>query len=130
MLLRATLVWIIIALAETLHGIARVRLVNRRLGDRRARQVAVFTGSAIILCIGWFAVPWIRPASAPDCFTIGALWLFLMLAFEITLGRIVFRMKWARIAADFDPTKGGLLALGMLMLFATPWMIAEWRGLL
>ena len=128
MLLKAIVIWVVIALAETVHGIARVRLLNRRLGDHRARQVAVFTASAIILAIAWFTVPWIAPASRNECFTIGGLWLVLMLAFEITLGRVVFRMKWARIAADFDPTKGGLLALGMLVLFAAPWLIAHWRG--
>ncbi|HEY5553178.1 MAG TPA: hypothetical protein VIK52_14895 [Opitutaceae bacterium] len=129
MLLKATAICIVIAAAETLHGIARVRFLNRRLGDKRARQVAVFSASAIILFIGWFTVPWIAPASRADCLSIGALWLALMLAFEFTLGRMVFRMPWRRIFADFDPTKGGLLAIGMLVLFATPWIIANWRAL-
>lgn len=128
-LLKATVICIVIAVAETLHGIARVRFLNRRLGDKRARQVAVFTASLIILCIGWFTVPWIAPASRADCLAIGALWLALMLAFEFTLGRAVFRMPWRRILADFDLTQGGLLALGMIVLFTTPLIVASARSL-
>lgn len=127
MIAKATLVWIVIAAAETLHGIARVRFLNRRLGDRRARQVGVFTGSLIILCIGWFAVPWIAPASRGDCIAIGALWLGLMLAFDVAIGRLAFRVPWSRIAADFNPVKGGLLGFGMLVLFATPMIVASVR---
>jgi hypothetical protein len=129
MIAKAALVWVLIAATETLHGIARVRLLNRRLGDKRARQIAVFTGSVIILGIGWLTVPWIAPASRGDCLAIGALWLALMLAFEFTLGRAVFRMPWRRIFADFDPTKGGFLVLGMIALFATPLIVASARSL-
>jgi hypothetical protein len=128
MLFKAVAIWLAIAAAETLHGIARVRFLNRRLGDRRARQVAVFTGSMIILGIGWFAVPWIAPTSRIDCLAIGALWLGLMLAFDIAIGRLAFRVPWSRIAADFNPAKGGLLGFGMLVLFATPWIVAWVRS--
>jgi hypothetical protein len=31
------------------------------------------------------------------------------LAFDIAFGRLYFRFPWHRIAADFDPRKGGLL---------------------
>jgi len=127
MIAKAALVWIVIAVAETLHGIARVRILNPRLGDRRARQVGVFTGSLIILCVGWFAVPWIAPASLGDCIATGALWLGLMLAFDIAIGRFAFRVPWSRIAADFNLARGGLLGIGMLVLFATPMIVASLR---
>ena len=54
---RALVIWLLIAAAEVLHGILRVRLLNRRVGDHRARQIGVFSGSAIILLIAWFTVP-------------------------------------------------------------------------
>ena len=46
----------LIAAAEVLHGVLRVSLLNRRVGDHRARQIGVFTGSAIILIISWLTV--------------------------------------------------------------------------
>lgn len=90
MILRALLIWTVLALAETLHGILRIKFLNVRLGDRRARCLGVFTGSAIILIIGWFTVPWIGPSSLVDCLFIGALWLALMLSFDIIFGRLSF----------------------------------------
>lgn len=51
MLFRALIVCLVIAMAETIHGILRVRLLNRRVGDHRARQISVGTASLIILAI-------------------------------------------------------------------------------
>jgi hypothetical protein len=130
MLFRALLIWLLIAVAEVLHGILRVRFLNPRVGDRRARQMAVFTGSGIILVIAWFSVPWIGPATSGHCIAVGLLWLVLMLAFEIAFGRLVFRASWERIASDFDFRKGGLLSLGMLALLAAPLLVVKLRGLI
>jgi hypothetical protein len=129
MLLRALLVCVLIALAETLHGILRVRLLNRRVGDHRARQLSVGTASLIILGIAWLTLPWIAPRTPPDALAVGALWLAGMLAFEFCLGRLVFHLPWRRILADFDLRRGGLLGFGMLVLFFAPWLVGRWRGL-
>ena len=130
MLFRALFIWLLIAVAEVLHGILRVRFLNPRVGDLRARQIAVFTGSGIILVIAWFAVPWIGPSTSGHCIAVGFLWLVLMLAFEIAFGRLVFRASWERLASDFNFRKGGLLAIGMLVLFAAPLLVVRLRGLI
>jgi hypothetical protein len=127
--LRAFVIWLLIAAAEVLHGILRVRFLNRRVGDHRARQIAVFTGSGIILAIAWFFVPWLGASSSGQMLGVGFLWLALMLAFEIAFGRLVFRASWQRIAADFDFRKGGLLSIGMAVLLFAPLLVAKLRGL-
>lgn len=129
MLLRALIVWVVIALAETIHGILRVRLLNRRIGDHRARQIGVGTASLIILAIAWLTLPWIAPTSPGDALAIGTLWLAAMLAFEISLGRFVFHASWDRIASDFDLRRGGLLGFGMLILFFAPLLSARYHQL-
>ena len=130
MLGRALAVWLVIAVAEVLHGILRVALLNRRVGDRRARQIGVFSGSALILLIAWLTAPWLRMATVVDALTIGLLWLGLMLGLEVAFGRLVFRASWRRLAADFDFRQGGLLSLGMLVLLLAPLLAAKGRGLL
>lgn len=129
LLLKAALIWVGIALAETLNGIFRMKLLNRRLGDRGARRVGVFTGSILIFLVGWFTMPWIGPSSLPESLAVGACWLVLMLAFDIGFGRLVFRVSWKRIASDFDLRKGNLLTLGMIFLFLTPLLAGKIRGL-
>ena len=128
-LFRACLIWLIIATAEVLHGIIRVRLLNRRVGDHRARQIGVFTGSGIILVIAWFSVPWLGASSAAQLLGAGFLWLTLMLALEVVFGRLVFRASWQRLAAEFDFRKGGLLSIGMAVLLFAPLLAAKLRGL-
>ena len=44
MIIKALVIWLLIAVADVLHGVLRVSLLNRRVGDHRARQIAVFTG--------------------------------------------------------------------------------------
>ena len=127
MLFKAFHVWCLIAVAEVGQGFLRVRLLNRRVGDHRARQIGVFTGSAIILAIAWFTVPWVGPVTTSQQLGVGLLWLALMLAFEVGFGRIVFRASWQRIAADFDLRKGNLLAIGMLVLFLAPVIVESLR---
>ena len=126
---RALLVWMIIALTEVAHGILRVRLLNRRVGDHRARQIAVGTGSLILLAITSLTLPWIAPATAGDALAIGTLWLVAMLTFEIALGRFVFRVSWDRIGADFDLGRGGLLGFGMLVLWGAPLLLGKYHHL-
>jgi hypothetical protein len=115
-LFKAFLIWMLIAGAEVLHGILRVRLLNRRVGDNRVRQIAVFSGSGIFLGIAWFTVPWLGASSGGQLFGDEFLWLVLMLAFEIAFGRWVFRVLWQRIAAKFDFRKGGLLSMGIFII--------------
>lgn len=125
---RALAIFALIALVETIHGSLRVRFLNRPLGDHRARQVGVFTGSLLILLIAWLTDPWLAAPSAGSAWAIGAAWVSLMLAFEIWVGRVLFHARWPRIWADFDPRRGGWLGLGMIVLAAAPWLAGGVRG--
>jgi len=130
LLLRGVSIWFLIAAAETLHGIARLRILNRRFGDKRARQIGVGTGSIIILALAWLTIPWLGVRTVGDAFAVGLLWFVLMICFDLGLGRFVFRFSWDRLLAEFDPRKGGFLALGMIVLGLAPFLAAIARGLL
>ena len=112
-----------------MHGILRVRLLNRQVGDRRARQIGVFTGSGTIFVIAWFLVPRLGASSIGELLGVGFLWLALMLAFEVAFGRLVFRASWPQLASDFDFRKGGLMSIGMAALLFAPLLVGKLRGL-
>ncbi|MDI1319324.1 MAG: hypothetical protein PSW75_03905 [bacterium] len=118
-----------IAPVETVQGILRVRLLNRRVGDHRARQIGVAVASFLILLIAWRTVPWIAPGTAGQALAVGSVWLALLLAYDLGLGRLYFGVPWARIAADFAVRRGGYLGLGMLLLFLAPLLVAKFPGL-
>lgn len=123
----AVAAWALIAGVEVIHGILRVRFLNPRVGDHRARQIAVFSGSALILLMAYALVPPLDIHSRMGLLGVGLLWVLLMLAFEIILGRWVFHLSWKRIGSDFDLRQGGLLAFGMLVLFLAPLLVMKLR---
>jgi hypothetical protein len=47
--LRVLAVWVLLRSAEVVHGVARTLLLAPAGGDVRARQLAVFSGSLLIL---------------------------------------------------------------------------------
>jgi hypothetical protein len=116
---RALVVVVVIAGVETLHGIARTMWVTPRLGDLRARQLGVLTGSLLILAIATITIRWLGPRTIRQKLTIGALWLVSMLAFEAGLGWAL-GASWSRLAADYDPAQGGFMLFGMAILLLAP----------
>ncbi len=116
-----------IACVETLHGIARTLWLTPRLGDLRARQVGVLTGSLLILAIATLAIRWLGPRTGRQKLAIGALWLVCMLAFEIGVGRAL-GASWSRVAADYDPAQGGFMLFGMAVLLFAPMLACRIRN--
>jgi hypothetical protein len=117
--IRAVSVWLLLIGAEVVNGTVRVLVLEPRLGDFRARQLGVFTGSALILTLTYTCIPWIRARSSRQLLAIGALWVSLTLPFEIGLGRLSGN-SWQRIGSDFDLSHGGLLPLGLLVMLCAP----------
>jgi hypothetical protein len=123
---RGFAVWLLIALAESLHGIARVILLQPVVGDFRARQLALFTGMLIILAIAYYFVEWIRAADRFQLHIVGLLWVGLTIVFEISLGRLM-NFSWERIFSDYDVARGGLMGFGLLFMFFAPLIARKLR---
>ena len=124
LLVRALAIWALIAIAETLHGAARTLFLVPILGDRPSRQLGVLVGSIMILVIAWLFVRWVRATTRPQLLAVGLLWVVLMLAFEIGLGRAL-GLSWDRILSDYNPAQGGLMIIGMGVLLFAPLLTAK-----
>ena len=128
---RGVAAWLCVIIVEVFHGLVRTLFLAPVLrGDFRARQVAVFTGSFLILVVATSFIRWIRPADAGEAMAIGIVWLVLTLAFEIGFGRYVVHASWSRIASDYDLLRGGLLPIGLFVLTAAPLIAARFRHML
>lgn len=128
--LRSFAVWLVIILAESIHGTLRTFLLEPRIGDFRARQISVFTGALIILAITFFFIRWISARKLSQFLTIGAFWVILTVAFEIALGRFVMNASWERIFSDYKIWEGGLMPLGLIFLLFTPTIAAKMRKII
>lgn len=127
--LRGIGIWALIALAESVHGMLRVLLLQPQVGEPRSRQIGFVTGSLLILAIAALTVKWLGARSRRDLVLVGLLWLVLMLGFELLVGRLAAGLSWDRIAADYDPRRGGLMAFGLALVAAAPLLAARFRGL-
>ena len=125
---RALGIWLTLIVVESVHGVIRRLVVEPQLGDLPARQLSVFTGALLITFVFWFTLNWLGPQPRRRWWALGLLWLVLTLVFEIGLGRAA-GASWNRIASDFDPSRGGLLAFGMLVLLVAPPGLAKRLGL-
>jgi hypothetical protein len=126
--LRALFVWLVIIVAESVHGTLRTLYLAPALGDFPARRVGVFIGTALIFVVALAFTRWIGARSRRQLLGIGALWVGLTVAFEVLLGRALLHYDWARILADYDLSRGGLMGFGLLAMFFMPLLAARIRG--
>jgi len=131
LVLRSLTIWLVLIVAEIVHGILRAILLVPLVGEFRSNQIGVFTGSAIILLIACFTIRWIGAKRPNELLLVGLIWLVLTVAFEVLFGRFVVGLSWERIASDYNLLKGGLMPLGLLTLltlFFSPMIAAKLRG--
>ena len=126
LVLRALALLAVIIAAEAANGTVRVLLLTPWAGDFTARQIGTGTGCVLIGLVAWWGSPWLK-ASPRQQWAVGALWLTLMLVFELAVGRLVAGASWQQLGADYDLPHGGLLGLGMLWLLCAPRLAATWR---
>jgi hypothetical protein len=124
---RVVAVWMLLMLAETLHGIVREVFTAPVIGDLHARQVGVLVGSAIIFFIAWAAANWMGARTPRSQIIAGAIWVALTLAFEILLG-LALGLGWGRILADYNLARGGFMPFGLAFMLFAPRLAAKLRG--
>jgi len=124
---RSFAVWLLIIVAEIFHGILRAIVLVRFVGEFRSNQIGVFTGSAILLVIARLTIRWIRAKQPFELLLVGLIWLLLTMTFEVLFGRFVMGLSWERIASDYNMLKGGLMPLGLLVLFLSPMIASKLR---
>ncbi len=125
---RALAVWLLIVLAETVHGTLRQFFVVPVLGDLPARQVGVLSGSLIILVIAWLSIRWIGAGTTAAQLGVGLIWVVLLVAFELGLGAALGYSP-ERILEDYNPAAGGYMGLGLLFTLIAPVLAARVRGI-
>lgn len=124
---RACAAWLLIIGAESVHGTLRELFVKPYVGDLRARQLALITGSLIVVGVACGVTRWVRADSPVARWLVGLLWVALTLSFEVSLGRFVLGYSWDRLLEDYDVTRGGWLWLGMIVLLLSPHLAAKVR---
>ena len=125
---RTIAVWILIAAAESIHGVIRQLFIAPVIGELPARQVGVFVTSALILLIAYLTTRWLDARTLKNQLQIGAVWVVLMLIFEFCLGAALGVTR-TQMLADYNLAQGGLMGLGFAFLLFAPAIAAKLRGM-
>jgi hypothetical protein len=125
-LLRGFAVWLVIIAAETVHGILREALLAPLVGGFTARRIAFFIGLGLIFAVSLIFIRWINARTLGQLVAVGVIWMILTLSFELGLG-LILGFSRERILEDYDISRGGLMAFGMLFLIIAPLIASRIR---
>jgi hypothetical protein len=124
---RVLSICVVLAGAETLHGIARTVLVVPRIGKERALKLSIVTGSLLALAICFWLVPGVGLAGWREHLVLGLCLAAFMAAFDLAMGRWLLRRSWSKALQDFNPATGNYLVYGLGLLACAP-AIVWWIG--
>ncbi len=127
-LVRSFIVWLLIILAESIHGTLRQLFLAPLIGDFPARRIAFWVGMLLIFLIAYLSIRWINAPSVKSLFAIGMMWMFLTAGFEFGLGYFVLNYSWERMLEDYDFSRGGLMGLGLLFMVLVPYLATVLRS--
>jgi hypothetical protein len=119
-LVKATLMWVVLLVVMVGNGILRVSVLEPRLGESAARQVASLLGIVVILAMAGLFVRQLGHPRRGQLLEIGVLWLFFTLGFEFLFGRYVSGLSWEALLADYDLTRGRLWPLVLTTILIAP----------
>jgi hypothetical protein len=103
---RWTQAWLGGAGIGVVNGIAREKVYGPRVSEGVAHQLS--TATAIVAFAAYFTALERRwpIATGEDAAVIGARWLAMTVAFEFAFGRLVAKLSWRQMLADYDVRRG------------------------
>jgi hypothetical protein len=128
LLLRVFALCLLLACAETLHGIFRAAVLVPRIGKKRALKISIVTGSLLAFAVCWFMVPGMGLRGGGPLAALGVTIALFMASFDVILGKLVLKRPWRRAFDDFDPRTGNYLLFGVLLLMCFPYGVMLLRG--
>jgi hypothetical protein len=121
---KAALVWLVLLVVMFANGTFRVLVLQPRLGEDLARQVACLPGIGLILVLTWLFLGRVGELETRALLEIGLLWLVLTVAFEFLFGHYVAGASWGSLLADYDVGRGRLWSLVLLVVLVAPWLLS------
>ncbi|MBI5015340.1 MAG: hypothetical protein HZB55_07590 [Deltaproteobacteria bacterium] len=120
LIVRVACLFVLVAAAETLNGIARTMVLNRRLGVRKAKRVSLASALLLCLAICYGVVPGLGLTTDAGLLALGVSLSAFMLLFDVLLTRYVARASLSAVLDDLNLMKGNLLALGLVAMAFCP----------
>jgi len=127
---RALLVWLGLMAVAIANGTFRQFVLLPAVGAYGGHLISSVSLSLLILLVTWLTIRWIGPATAPQAWTVGLLWLGTTVAFEFVAGHYLFHHPWSKLLADYDVRQGRVWVVVLIATALAPRWAAGARGLL
>lgn len=125
---KALTIWLVILFCAVANGTLREGVLIPRLGKAPGLILSGVLLSALILVITFLALPWLGTHRPAQLIGLGAFWLALTLAFELSFGRFQGK-SWATMLEAYTFKDGNLWPVVLLFTAAAPYVAARLRGL-
>jgi hypothetical protein len=125
---RGLLVWLLIMLVETIHGVLRGLLLVPHFGEAAAGRMGWPIGAVLVLAVSFACIRWTRLHATADLLGLGAMWAVLTFLFEIAIGAMR-GLSASRILAEINPFEGGLMIYSVVLMFFAPLLADRLRKL-
>lgn len=122
-MLKIVLSAVVLCVIETINGIVRIHFFTKHFGRKRAKTISFVFGLLGAAFAMLFLVPWVAPSSIEEALILGLVWTIFLGAYDVWVGKVLFKLPWEKIAEDFDLRKGNLLGLGFLAVLFLPSLI-------
>jgi hypothetical protein len=117
---KAGVAWLILCAVMFTNGAIRALVLQPRLGEDLARQVASLTGVLFVLLASWLFVRAIPRATSRQLLYVGLGWCVATVPFESVLG-FVTGLGWRALLAEYNILEGRLWSLIVLAVLLGPW---------
>jgi hypothetical protein len=124
---RGLLIWFVIMLVETLHGVLRGALVVPRIGATAAERLGWPVAAVLVLVISVLLIRWTGIRGKAPLLRLGAAWAVLTVGFELLVG-VLRGLDGQALLAALDP-RSGTVAWSAALMLLTPLLAARLRGL-
>jgi hypothetical protein len=125
---RGLAIWLLIILAETIHGMLRELILVPRIGAEASSRIGWPLGLVLVYLIAILSARWIGLSATTALLHLGLVWAGLTFLFEIVVG-LARSYDAARILAELNPAQGGLMGVGLIVMALAPLLAARLRGL-
>src|SRR4030067_781045 len=125
---KAVIAWFILFVVMFTNGAVRVLVLQPRLGEDLARQVASLTGVVLVLLASWLFVRASPRATSGQLLWVGIGWLAGTMAFEFLFGHFVSGQSWSALLADYDILRGRLWSFIIPSVCLGPWLCGVLAG--
>ena len=126
--LKASIIWVIIALFAIMNGIFRENVLVSILGQHMAVSVSGIMLSIIVFIVTYLFFPFIGKHHTLAYFFIGLQWVVMTLMFEFVFGHYVMGKPWTSIFQVFNIMEGNLFIIVLVVSLFSPILAAKLKG--